>query len=342
MNVEVVIPWRPGCRHRRAALEYVLTRHRYPVTIASGPAPWVKALAVNPAVRRSTADVVIVADADCWTDGLPDAVAAVAGGHPWAIPHDFVYRLNEQASTCYRRGGRSFRADDLTHDDLAQSPYSGYLGGGFVVARRETLVDIPLDPLFVGWGQEDEAWAAALEVLAGRPWRGSCPLIHLWHPPQPRENRIFGSDEGWRRRRAYLKARGHADRARMRKLLREGTDLSIADLIRQPCTLYRSSESDTRDAYGRPVPTRSGTATVCAVQQRQVDEPDRQGDLSDADWDVYFLATEAVGSGDTLYVPDVGVFEIVGEPWPVSHLLRGEVHHLEVKARRTAGPEDGS
>ena len=227
MTVEIVVPWLGGCRAREDAWRFLSARHRYPIRMAPGTAPWVKALAVRPAIEASDADVIVVADADCWTDGLDLAVEAVECGVPWAIPHRSVYRLNEQASARYMAGDIGF-----THDDLTQEPYPGYPGGGFVVARRETLLDVPLDPLFIGWGQEDECWAAALTTIAGTPWRGIAHLIHLWHPPQPRENRVIGNPEGWRRRRRYLKARSNP--AAMRDLVREGDDVAIADLISQP------------------------------------------------------------------------------------------------------------
>lgn len=335
MSVEIVVPWLAGCRHREDALRFVSARHRHPVRLALGTAPWVKALAVRPAIEASDADIIVVADADCWTDGLDAAIEAIGHGAPWAIPHRSVYRLNEQASARYMAGGIDFTLDELT-----QEPYPGYPGGGFVVAPRETLLDVPLDPLFVGWGQEDESWSHALTTLAGDPWRGSAHLIHLWHPPQARENRVIGNPAGWVRRRKYLKAR--SDPEAMRSLIREGDDMAIADLISQPCVVYRTSESATRDSYGRPRSSVSAVTTVWAVQQQRASEPERHGELSDAFWQAFFLATESIDASDTVYDADIGLFEVVGDPWSVKRHPTGAVHHIEATVRRTAGPEDGS
>ena len=331
MSVEIVVPWLAGCRHREDAWRFISARHRHPVRLAPGTLPWVKALAVRPAIETSDAELVVVADADCWTDGLDQALDAVRDGAPWAIPHRLVYRLNEQATSAFKAGA-SFNLDDLT-----QPPYPGYPGGGFVVARRETLLDVPLDPLFVGWGQEDESWARALTTLAGAPWRGSASLIHLWHPPQQRENRVIGNGESWRRRRLYLKAATNPDA--MRTLVREGDDVAIADLISQQCVIYRTSETATRDSYGRPRSTATATSTVWAVQQQRATEPDQGGEMSDAYWQAFFLPTEAIDSSDTVYDADLGTFEVVGEPWPVKRHTTGTVHHIEATMRRTSGPE---
>lgn len=157
--------------------------------------------------------VVVVADADVWCDGISAAVAAVEAGAPWAIPHDLVHRLSETGTAAVLAGAH------WRGQPVCQQPYPGVMGGGIVVARRETLLEAPLDPRFVGWGQEDESWAVALTALAGPPWRGAAPLLHLWHPPQPRLDRRRGSTGGWNLRRRYLRAR--RDPAAMRQLLDE-------------------------------------------------------------------------------------------------------------------------
>jgi len=203
VSVEIVVPWRAGCPHRERAWELVRGRYAeiaYPVVEAPGPDPWNKALAVMPALERSTADIVVVADADVWCDGLVRAVQAVEDGAPWAIPYLLVHRLDAERKP-------------------EQRPYAGMAGGGIVVAPRETLLDVPLDPRFVGWGQEDQCWGWALHALAGPPWRGDADLVHYYHPPQKRLNRKRGSNESWALRRRYLAAR--RDPAAMRALLEE-------------------------------------------------------------------------------------------------------------------------
>lgn len=213
--VEVIIPFAGDCQWRTRALKYAAGRWPWPVTVALGRSPWSKGAAVNPAVWNSSADVVLVADADIVCDAR-EAVAAVEAGAAWAIPHRGVHRLTREGTEAVYAGG-SWEAQSL--DERA---YVGVEGGGVVVARRETLLAVPLDPRFVGWGQEDESWAVALRTMLGDPWRGKEPLIHLWHPPEPRVSRRRGSYEGWALRRRYYKARHSQDS--MRALLEEAKD----------------------------------------------------------------------------------------------------------------------
>lgn len=222
MQVEVVVPYRPDFGHRTAIWEWIRPQYEWPVrTCDEATRAWVKGKALRAGLLRSSAEIVIVADADCVTEGLRAAVRAVEDGEPWAVPHAPVYRLTE-ASTAEYMAGQSF--EDL---DLEQRPYRGVWGGGFVVARRELLLEIPIDPRFVGWGQEDESWGVALQVLGGHPWRGKAPLVHLWHPPQDRLTRRWGSEAGAQLGRRYEAAR--ANRRAMEQLIREAHEHFDAD-----------------------------------------------------------------------------------------------------------------
>lgn len=220
MEVTVVVPITPGQPARDRAWQWVRARYleRHPewkLVEAHGPAdPWCKARLVNPAVEAATTDVVIVADADVWTDDLDDAVAAIDAGHPWAIPHRRVYRLSETATDTVLAG-----ADPDRRLGLDEPAYVGCPAGGAFAARRDVLLDVPLDPRFVGWGGEDRSHGWALRILYGGPWRGHGPLWHLWHPPQARLTRNVGNDANHALRARYDRA--SRDPAAMRALLEE-------------------------------------------------------------------------------------------------------------------------
>lgn len=80
-----------------------------------------------------------------------------------------------------------------------------------------------MDPRFAGWGQEDHSWGLALFSVAGHPFRGKSHLWHLWHPPQERFSRRYGSQEGralWLRYSAASRLGPDA----MRDLLQEAKD----------------------------------------------------------------------------------------------------------------------
>lgn len=214
-RVEIIIPFAGDCPYRASALAWVLDQlDERDVTIAyTVPRPWIKARAVMPVVRQSTADIVVLHDADVFTGGLDDAIRAVDQGAGWAIPHGLVHRLTRESTDRVLAGERW---EGL---ELERRAYHGVPGGGVLVAQRQRLLDVPMDPRFRGWGQEDESHAMALWTLVGEPWRGDSPLVHLWHTPQPRMNRRQGSVAGWQLCERYIAARLHPER--MRELVEE-------------------------------------------------------------------------------------------------------------------------
>lgn len=206
--------------HRAQALMYVISRHAengWPIVLGHHTeGPWRKALAVRDALDQTDATTLVIADADVWTNGLPEAVTAVREGVAWAVPHRGVYRLTEASTALYAAG------HDLEGLELAERPYLGFEGGGITIVRRDVYEDCPLDARFVGWGSEDDAWGFALRTLYGPACRptGHVPLVHLWHPPQQRDTRARGSMESWELRKRYARAQGNPDA--MRALVREG------------------------------------------------------------------------------------------------------------------------
>lgn len=191
------------------------------VRVCSHPnGPWSKGAAIAPHVADSR-DVVVIADADCWCDGVNAAVEAVAAGHAdWAAPHTKVHRLTEK-STDYLLAGCQVPTS-LAIEPCGvngDEPYNGFVGGGIVVVRRDVLLEVPFDPRFLGWGGEDASWRDAMLTLVGPPWRGRDPLFHLWHPPQPRRDRKVGSRESAALRTRYVQANRRP--SKMRALLAE-------------------------------------------------------------------------------------------------------------------------
>lgn len=225
MTVSVVIPYRPGCPWRERAFDW--TQQRWAdwadVEVVWAPGPdgeFSRTGAIRDAVAACTGDVLIVADADVWVDGdaVDDAIGgALASG--WAVPHRLIHRLSPE-STEQVLAGANWRDLPLSTDNPQDSkPYVGHEAGTFLVITRAAFEAAPPDPRFVGWGQEDDAWASALRTIVGRPWRGEADLVHLWHPAEPRQSRRVGNDDNvalWRRYRA---ARGN--RAAMATLIEE-------------------------------------------------------------------------------------------------------------------------
>lgn len=206
MSVGVVLPWYEGAQdpRRDEALAYVRTwwSSTYPDwQLAMGvfrqdEGPWCKGLAVHRGVRELDADIIVVADADVICDNVHDAVDQIQRLHAsWAIPHRMVCRLTADATTMFLRDGRrpvATMRPGVPSPDFVEV-YPGVAGGGLVVLPRRLLADVPIDPRFRGWGQEDYAWSRALTMISGHPWRGQSPCLHLWHQPQVRLTRGRGS-----------------------------------------------------------------------------------------------------------------------------------------------------
>jgi hypothetical protein len=173
--------------------------------------PWVKANAVMPAVGASVAEVVVIADADCWSPAAGEAVDIVLAGTSWAMPHGRVFRFTPEVSARILAGDEPER---FGPNDTAEQPYWGVAGGGIVAVRRHVALDVPMDPRFEGWGGEDHAWGFALGTLHGYPWRSEAPIWHLWHPTPPRMTRMYSSEGSETLRRRYFAAQHKPDEMR--------------------------------------------------------------------------------------------------------------------------------
>jgi hypothetical protein len=180
----------------------------WPIVVGTDRAddgPWSKGLALAHALDAVTTDVVVVTDADVIVPDIALAVAAVEQGqHPWAAPFRTVLRLSEHGTGRVYATGR-LPPEPVPPESLAER-YTGQAGGGIVVIPTDTARNVPIDPRFQGWGQEDLSWARALYVLVGSPWRSPSPLYHLWHPPAARKSPGIGSDASMALYTRYRKA----------------------------------------------------------------------------------------------------------------------------------------
>lgn len=187
-SCSVVVPRAGDCPHRSRAWEWLSAQYEgFEVVEGYGdPNLWCKAEAVGDGLSRASGDLLVIADADVWSDHLRDAVDAVESGDAeWAAPHRRVRRLTQTGTGQFVRGERE--------NALTSEEHQAVVGGGIVVLSRDLYERCPLDPRFVGWGGEDQAWGYALRTFGGVPWLGRQPLWHLWHPPQERMTRKVGN-----------------------------------------------------------------------------------------------------------------------------------------------------
>ena len=221
MTVSVLVPWRPGCEYRERAFQFMRNRiaRAHPswelVVGECAPGPFNRSAAILDAAGKASpgADVYVVHDADVFLEGdLAESVEA-ARSSGWAVPHKMLHRLADDASAAVLAGV------DWRGLPVAQKPYRGNEAGTLIVLTRDVLDLVSPDRRFVGWGQEDDAWALALRCLIGEPTRGSDDLVHLWHPPQERLNRRIGNQAGKALLSRYRRAASNPDA--MRALIEE-------------------------------------------------------------------------------------------------------------------------
>lgn len=221
-NVAVIIPWRDGCPERQKALRWVMAKYLtefpdWPIVLGScdPDQDFSRAEAIIRGVEACDADTLIISDADVWTD--PTMALSRVGEHGWAVPHRDVHRLSPESTDLVLTGADWERLPLSQDNRRDRRPYKGNETGTLLVIRRDIFDDVPPDRRFRGWGSEDEAWGHALQTLVGPCWRGTDPLVHLWHPPQPRISRKIGNRESHALLAEYTKAAG--DRARMRRIV---------------------------------------------------------------------------------------------------------------------------
>jgi hypothetical protein len=219
MSVAVVIPWyendgADSMRHQTREFVIDWWRRRHPMwsvvigSVSADEGQWCKGLAVHRGAQQTHADILVVADADVICGDVREPVAQIETLRSgWAVPHRLVYRMSEDATNMMISDGRQppLVAPGVVSPDFVEI-HTGKAGGGLVVLPHKLLDDVPIDPRFCGWGQEDLSWSRALTMIAGHPWRGTAPLLHLWHEPQGRISRGVGSIESYALWQQYQQA----------------------------------------------------------------------------------------------------------------------------------------
>lgn len=157
--------------------------------------PFCKTAAVNRAFRRSTGDIIVVLDADCYIS--PESIRecarrireARAYGRPlWYMPYKRFYRLTEPASM---RLLESDPADALTFGDpppdadldSSSGVSIGHWYGALIqMMPREAFIEVHgMDERFRGWGGEDISFMYAIDTLFGRHRVFNGPVYHVHH-----------------------------------------------------------------------------------------------------------------------------------------------------------------
>ena len=94
----------------------------------------------------------------------------------------FIFYLSEQHTR------RIVASKALFTDEPVGTVVQNLEAGGSVAIEREAFLAIGgFDESFVGWGGEDNEFWERAETLTVWPY-GYLPIVHLWHPAQPKKN----------------------------------------------------------------------------------------------------------------------------------------------------------
>jgi len=181
VTVEVIVPFGGADVARLNCLDTVLAFYRdefpdCPVKFAHGPLPFNRARAVNEIVRASTAEIVVLNDADTLApaEQIREAVrlAEEAPGFVWAY-------------TLYLRLSRTVTEESRDWRDALTAPAEwGMVGAGSQGAsavRRDWFLNLGgLDERFSGWGYEDLEFNWRADAT-GTSRRVPGEIRHLWH-----------------------------------------------------------------------------------------------------------------------------------------------------------------
>lgn len=183
-SLAVIIPFRGGCRHREASMEYQVEyctkvfsgNYDFELVVADDPGlRFNRGRALNEGVRRSSADTLIFLDGDLHV-GIHEFVEAfrllAKEECSFVVPFSSVNYLNPEGSRL-----------TLKHRALVgryEGRWTNRSTGGCNVLYRQDF--LPFDNRFSGWGFEDAAWAMAMETLRGPARWVEKPCYHFWHP----------------------------------------------------------------------------------------------------------------------------------------------------------------
>jgi hypothetical protein len=109
--------------------------------------------------------------------------------------------------------------------------------------------------------------------------------------------------------------------------------VSVAALMKIPCTLLTRTQDGPADEYGNPTWTAVERPTVCELQLASAVEA--VGDTVQVARFRAFLPADAPARGwDGIRLDDGTVLELAGDAWPVRNLLTDTVSHVEADVVR--------
>ncbi len=196
MSVDVLIPYEPldalAERLYAYTVGYISARTGWNIRVAGSArdeasrSRFNHPKAINAAARSSTADVLVICDADTLPVGhFEDAVARVESMEwAWSLP------------LWYMKAGETVTAEILagadpaaTRDEECDWVGDGVSWAGVQIVRRISFLAVGgWDERFVGWGSDDACFGLAMDTIVGEHTRFDGTALHLWHPQGPADS----------------------------------------------------------------------------------------------------------------------------------------------------------
>ena len=184
-KVSVIIPISKNIKVREQNFRWVEEFYKklmpnYELCIGeSDEQPFPKAKVINEAVKRSTGDILIIADADLIYDpAIIEESIKLLNSHAWVIPFRSVYNISQESTEQLLKEEPEW---PIPIDVETKKRPNAAKGGVNIMPRKHFETVGGFDERFVGWGGEDEAFAVSLSAMCGRVKRLDESLYHLWH-----------------------------------------------------------------------------------------------------------------------------------------------------------------
>ncbi|MFD1038934.1 galactosyltransferase-related protein [Virgibacillus byunsanensis] len=184
-SVSIIIPISKNIESRDKSFKWVKAFYEkmfpeYELCIgASDEQPFPKAKVINKAVKESNGDILVIADADLIYDPnlLKESIKKL-DSHAWVIPFRKVLNISKESTQKLLEEEPQWPIPIPV--DTKKRPHAA-MGGINIVPRELFDAVCGFDERFVGWGGEDDAFAASLNSLCGYVKRMDGTLYHLWH-----------------------------------------------------------------------------------------------------------------------------------------------------------------
>lgn len=198
MSLSIIMPFSGPDYFEERWGNYMWLRDRYDALLPDNEIvigfnedePFNRAAARNSAMRASTGDLLLFADADTvfHPEQIYAAIDLIDNGAPWVVAYGLgrYYNLSEKASKDVRASAAGAVIPEPTDPNDWEHKIDSW--AGLLVVPRAACQGVGgYDERFIGWGYEDNAFRSALDHHVGVHQRVDHYALHLWHPSSEQE-----------------------------------------------------------------------------------------------------------------------------------------------------------